>query len=89
VLAKAFGVAATEYRDIAVRLREAGVMTGEQAESVARLAGYPNRLVHFYHEIGNRELYEICASQLGDVDGAADAVAAWIAANTQRVDGNA
>jgi uncharacterized protein YutE (UPF0331/DUF86 family) len=89
VLAKGLGIATTEYKDIASRLQEAGVVTGEQAASLTRLAGYRNRLVHFYHEVGDRELYEICADQLGDVDRATDAIASWIAQHPERVDRSA
>lgn len=89
VLAKAFGIATTEYKEIAGRLQEAGVVDTAQAATLMRMAGYRNRLVHFYHEVGDRELYEICADQLADVTAATDAIAAWIARHPEQVDRNA
>ncbi len=86
LLAKGFGVAAPEYKEIAVRLREAGVLDKDQATILSRLAGYRNRLVHFCHEIGDRELYEICAGQLGDVDTITLAIADWIVQHPEKVD---
>ena len=34
----------------------------EEADLLQILAGYRNRLVHFYHEVSVEELYEICAT---------------------------
>jgi len=31
------------------------------------MAGYRNRLVHFYHEVGPEELFEICANDSADI----------------------
>jgi uncharacterized protein YutE (UPF0331/DUF86 family) len=89
ILAKGFGVAATEYREIAARLLEAGVVNKEQSTTLARMAGYRNRLVHFYHEVGDHELYEICATQLADVDAVTHAIAGWIAQHPERIDRSA
>ena len=86
ILAKAFAVATTEYKEIATRLEETGVVTVAQARSLERLAGYRNRLLHFYHEVGSQELYEICARQLADVDTTTEAIAAWITQHPDLVD---
>jgi uncharacterized protein YutE (UPF0331/DUF86 family) len=32
------------------------------------MAGYRNRLVHYYTEISNEELYEILQNDLGDLE---------------------
>jgi len=68
ILAKGFGVGASEYKQIASGLREQRVLSQEEADLLRVLAGYRNRMVHFYHEIGPDELYEICARDLGDVE---------------------
>jgi uncharacterized protein YutE (UPF0331/DUF86 family) len=86
VLAKVFAVGTTEYKEVATRLEETGVLGGEHARTLLRLAGYRNRLVHFYHEVNQRELYEICAGQLEDVDRVAAAIASWIDGHPDRVD---
>lgn len=89
LLAKGFGIATTEYKEIAARLKETGVLTGDQAATLLRLAGYRNRLVHFYHEVSDRELYEICSRQLSDVERATDAIASWIGTHPDLVDRSA
>ena len=33
-----------------------------------KIAGYRNRMVHFYKEIKDRELYDILQNDLGDVE---------------------
>jgi uncharacterized protein YutE (UPF0331/DUF86 family) len=86
LLAKGFGVSATEYKEIATRLAEAGVFSVEESAVLTRLAGYRNRLVHFYHEVGDRELHEICSSQLGDVERCVAVFAAWIVQHPDQID---
>ncbi len=89
VLAKAFCLSATEYKEIATRLQEVGIIGRDQGETLSRLAGYRNRLVHFYHEIGVRELYEICTGQLADVDRVTDTIAWWVEHHPEQVDKHA
>jgi uncharacterized protein YutE (UPF0331/DUF86 family) len=86
VLAKALGVAATEYKDIPKRLNETGILSAEDAAVLARLAGYRNRMVHFYREIAERELYEICGGQLADVERITQAIAGWVGEHPELVD---
>ena len=38
-----------------------GVLDEENGALLRELAGYRNRLVHFYHEVSDLELYEICS----------------------------
>ena len=75
-----------ESREVAIGLREVGVLDGAQELILRTLAGYRNRLVHFYQEVSDRELYEICAGQLGDVEGLLGAVLAWIEAHPEKID---
>jgi uncharacterized protein YutE (UPF0331/DUF86 family) len=49
------------------------------------LAGYRNRMVHFYHEVTPRELYEICKNELGDIQKVKEAFASWIHAHPDYV----
>ena len=86
ILAKGFGRAAVEYKDIARGLAEVGVLDAETAARLRVLAGYRNRLVHFYDEVSNRELHEICRGQLHDVDAVLAALLAWIAAQPEAID---
>lgn len=78
ILAKGFGEAVTEYKMIATKLSERQVFSASELDLMRRLAGYRNRLVHFYHNVSEEELYEICAFHLGDVELIANALRSWL-----------
>ena len=61
MLAKGFGMVASEYREIPRQLQEAGVQPVELAARMGKLAGYRNRMVHFYHEVSDKELIRMTA----------------------------
>lgn len=86
VLAKGFGRAAPEYKAIASGLRECGVLSESESDLLRILAGYRNRMVHFYDELSREELYDICSSQLGDLEEVRDAIMRWIHDNPERID---
>jgi uncharacterized protein YutE (UPF0331/DUF86 family) len=86
IAAKGYGVAATEYRAVPDALERAGVLTAEEASSLRLMAGYRNRMVHFYAEVTPRELADICADHLGDMAAIADAYERWAQANPGRID---
>ena len=85
VLAKGFARAPSEYAAVARQLGDAGVVSREQSERLARMAGYRNRLVHGYGEVTAAELYDLLAGRLGDFEDLLAAVAAWMAAHPGRV----
>lgn len=58
---------ASEYKGIARGLGEKGVVSEALGEKLLQMAGYRNRLVHLYHEVGNEELYDILSRDLGDL----------------------
>lgn len=69
ILSRLNGGRGTEYKDIARKLGELGIVEKEFANSaLARMAGYRNRLTHFYAEIKPQELYDILQRDLGDFD---------------------
>ena len=78
LLAKIFGEAVTEYKAIAVKLNEHHILNREAAQQLKILAGYRNRMVHFYHEITPDELYQICLTELNDIVAVQDAFKQWI-----------
>jgi uncharacterized protein YutE (UPF0331/DUF86 family) len=86
VLAKGYGVAAAEYREIPKRLSDVGALTEDEARLMGGLAGYRNRLVHFYHHVSDEELLEICRHRLGDVEGLLERFTAWLLAHPEKVD---
>lgn len=68
IIAKTAGKGIVEYKEIARALGQEGVVTKDQSEKLILMAGYRNRLVHFYHEISDGELYTILNNNLSDVE---------------------
>lgn len=67
ILARKFAVSAPEYKDVARVLFEKRVLSRSESEKLRIMAGYRNRLVHFYHEIGPEELHEVCTKDIADI----------------------
>jgi len=88
ILAKGFAQGVTEYKQIASELEAAGVLSHSRAGLLSSLAGYRNRLVHFYHEVTSEELYEICRDDLDDVLKIKDAFRKWVNKNSGLIDDN-
>lgn len=88
VIAKGFGEAVTEYKEIASALNRHNVISRDDLSVIQKLAGYRNRLVHFYHDVSEDELFEICSSRLGDVERIAEALRVWLSKNPSRMDEN-
>jgi uncharacterized protein YutE (UPF0331/DUF86 family) len=86
VLAKGFGQGVTEYKQIAHELDRVGVLSHSRAGLLSTLAGYRNRLVHFYHEVTSEELYEICRENLDDLLEMKKAFVEWINKNPDQID---
>jgi uncharacterized protein YutE (UPF0331/DUF86 family) len=86
VLAKGFGEPVAEYEAIAQRLGERSVLDAAQVERLRAMAGYRNRLVHFYDEVTPAELYRILTEHVDDVRRLLDALRSWIAAHPELID---
>ncbi|MDP2957783.1 MAG: DUF86 domain-containing protein [Longimicrobiales bacterium] len=86
MLAKGFGDAPAEYRQVAEHLGAQGVLDAGAAEVFGRMAGYRNRLVHFYDRVSDQELYEICHGRLADVEAVLGALHRWVRAHPERID---
>lgn len=86
VLAKGFGKAVTEYKEIPRELHREGVLGPTDTSRMHELAGYRNRMVHFYDEVTADELYHICHDQLGDVERILAAILKWINSNPEFLD---
>ncbi len=68
LLAKGFGEGPLEYRQVARRAAERGLVADPAvAHTFYLLAGYRNRLTHFYSEVTSEELFEIVTQRLGDL----------------------
>lgn len=62
------------------------MLAGSEAEILRLIAGYRNRLAHFYHRISVEELYAIRVSEPGDVEAIAGSYRRWVAAHPERID---
>jgi uncharacterized protein YutE (UPF0331/DUF86 family) len=75
VLSKGFGLGALEYKDAARLAQEKGVVTDpDLAERFLQIAGYRNRMTHFYDEITPEELFGIVRDRLGDIESLSSAL---------------
>ncbi len=86
ILAKGFGEAISEYKEIAVALIRRQVLSGEQGELLRKMAGYRNRMVHFYQEITEQELHQICSQELSDIEMLLDAMLKWVREHPDVID---
>jgi uncharacterized protein YutE (UPF0331/DUF86 family) len=73
LLAKGAGVGSLEYREVAVRTAEHGIVTDPGlVTKMVEMAGYRNRLTHHYDEVTAEELHGILTDDLGDIAALAD-----------------
>ncbi len=86
ILAKGFGQAVSEYKEIACVLAQRGVLSKEDGKILFKIAGYRNRMVHFYQEISIQELYEICTRDLNDVETLLSSILKWVKDHPELVD---
>lgn len=87
VLSKVFGRAPAEYKQVAEQLVEEGVLDRDAGALLRVMAGYRNRLVHFYDRVSVEELYQICVDHIGDLERLLEGILAWVRANGDVVDG--
>jgi uncharacterized protein YutE (UPF0331/DUF86 family) len=86
LLAKGFGRSDTEYKEIARGLFEVGILDAAMSRTLVEMAGYRNRLVHFYHEVTTEELYHVCVDNLSDIEVIAQLIRQWIQDHPQHID---
>jgi uncharacterized protein YutE (UPF0331/DUF86 family) len=86
LLSKGFGIAATEYKDIGARLAEVGILSKEQEHLFRQIAGYRNRMAHFYNEIKPEELYMLCTRDIHDLEDLLSALITWLRDHPDKVD---
>ncbi|MGC8943759.1 MAG: type VII toxin-antitoxin system HepT family RNase toxin [Caldisericia bacterium] len=67
ILSKIPGVRVTTYKEIAIELGKQKILPKDFVENkLIKMAGYRNRLIHFYSEITEDELYRIIKDELND-----------------------
>ena len=86
IAAKGFGLGVSEYEEIAQRLHELGILDENNAQIMRKMAGYRNRLVHFYHEVSTQELYDVCSKHLDEVRQCGQSMKQWIKMHPEMID---
>lgn len=86
ILARRFGRGVVQYKEIPKALNDCGVIDVQTAELLTEMAGYRNRMVHFYNEISREELFDICTKQLTDVEHVLDGVLSWLRSHPEALD---
>ncbi|MBF7081975.1 DUF86 domain-containing protein [Desulfallas sp. Bu1-1] len=59
---------AGEYKSIAKGLASNNFVSDTLGEKLVQMAGYRNRMVHFYSMVTEKELYDILQDNLGDIE---------------------
>lgn len=78
ILSKGFGRAPAEYKQIADELVDVEVLTAQTGALLREMAGYRNRMVHFYDEGEAEELYGICRDRIEDIEAVQASLVAWV-----------
>jgi uncharacterized protein YutE (UPF0331/DUF86 family) len=69
ILSRIPGGRATEYKTIALKLGEVGIVEKSFADqNLKAMAGYRNRLTHFYADVTPEEIHAIINENIGDFD---------------------
>lgn len=68
ILAKSYSFKSLEYKEVAVEMGKKGIVSGEYSDILLKMAGYRNRMVHFYKEISDEELHSIVTKDLHDIE---------------------
>lgn len=86
ILSKGMGKAVSEYKEIPKFLLEDNIIDKKSADLLLEMAGYRNRMVHYYHEISSEELYEICTQNLNDFEYVLNSIIQWIKKHPEKID---
>ena len=69
LLAKGLGLGRLEYREVARLSLERGLIVDPRlGERFVQIAGFRNRLTHYYDEVTPAELFRVLTTDLDDVD---------------------
>jgi uncharacterized protein YutE (UPF0331/DUF86 family) len=75
ILSMGFGLGPLEYKEVARIAGEKGLIADPRlADRFGKMAGYRNRLTHYYDLVTPGELFEISRDRLGDVRAIAEAL---------------
>ena len=68
ILSRIPGKRASTYKQIATLLGAQKIISSEFVKVLVEMAGYRNRLIHFYSEVAIDEMHSIIRKQLSDFD---------------------
>lgn len=86
ILAKGFAIAVSEYKEIGTQLVNQGVLNSDEGSLLRRIAGYRNRMVHFYSEVTAKELYLLTTQHINDIDRICDTMIQWMRKHPEMID---
>jgi uncharacterized protein YutE (UPF0331/DUF86 family) len=86
ILAKGFALAPAEYKEVAGELSRVRVLSEEDGALLRKMAGYRNRMVHFYHAVSHEELYGLCTLHLYEIERVCEAILKWLRENDEKMD---
>jgi uncharacterized protein YutE (UPF0331/DUF86 family) len=86
LLSKGFGQPVADFKEVASFMVKMGVLDQKKGNFLRDMAGYRNRLVHFYHVIADCDLFEICTHRLTDIEMLLNSLLDWIRAHPERID---
>jgi len=78
ILAKRFAQPVTGYKEIALGLIKNNVLPKKEGDLMRKVAGYRNRMVHYYQEITPEELQDICAHHLNELELLMNNLLEWV-----------
>ena len=67
ILSRIPGAKFDEYATIVLQLTEYNILPEKFKETAIKMAKYRNRLVHFYHQVGKKELFNILQIHIKDL----------------------
>lgn len=85
ILSKTYGFKEIEYKTIAKELGGRGVVTKELSDALYAMAGYRNRMVHFYKEVMPEGLHCLVMNNLKDFDRFAREIVAFVKAYEEKI----
>ncbi len=86
ILGKGFGESVLEYKKIARVLGQRAILSSEATAILIDMAGYRNRLTHFYDEVSPEELYGILTTRVVDIEAVLDEILQWLRSNPEMID---
>lgn len=85
ILSKLYGFKDIQYKAIAKALGDKGIISKNLSDTLQIMAGYRNRMVHFYREVSPEELHYIVVNNLKDFDRFSGEIVSFIKAYEQKI----